>query len=118
MARKQKTAQPILQGVINPFSEAFLTAWQMWKDYKIQEFNFKYKGCLSEQAALMKLNTMSQSKEEIAIAIIKQSMENGWKGLFELNNKLNGKSNSEIGFTREGVNEELGTRDYSQWNKY
>jgi len=112
MAKKTAVANPILQGVINPFSESFLTAWQMWKDYKVQEFGFQYKGCLSEQAALMKLNTLSNSKEELAVEIIKQSMENGWKGLFEIKNKSNGQPNSKNGFTREGVNEELSSRNY------
>ncbi len=99
MAKKVRTADPILNGVINPFSEAFLPVWQMWKDYKIQEFRFKYKGCLSEQAALMHLNTLSKSKEDIATAIIKQSMENGWKGLFELKNNTNGTGTHQQTFT-------------------
>jgi hypothetical protein len=68
----------------NNFSEAFLPIWQRWKDYKLREFKFKYKGFESESAAFDHLLEISKGDENSAVAIIKQSMAGGWKGFFEL----------------------------------
>jgi hypothetical protein len=87
---KKKTSQ-IPTGVISPFqSEAFLAAWQAWKDFRQEQHNFKYKGVMSEQAALMWISDESGQDEETAIQIIKQSMANGWKGFFKLKTNTNG----------------------------
>lgn len=77
------------QGIINPFSEAFLETWDLWKQYRWEEHKFKYKGVLSEQARLMELCTISGGDEYKAIEIIKQSISNTWKGFFPLKNKSN-----------------------------
>ncbi len=101
-------------GIINPFSDVFLETWDFWKRYKMEEFKFKYKGCLSEQAALMQLSELSGSDEITAVAIIKQSMSNGWKGLFELKNKNNGtgQSTTKSGekYSTDNLKEKLATR--------
>lgn len=97
-------------GVINPFSQVFVSTWNIWKEYKAQEFRFKYKGCLSEQAALMKLNDLSGQNEEVAVEIIKQSMANGWKGFFELKTAKNGNTKE---VTRQSVSEEFAGRNYA-----
>ena len=67
-------------------SEEFKEIWSLWKKYKRQQFNFTYKP-IGEQAALKKLAEMSSGNMEVAKAIIWQSIENGWKGLFQLNKK-------------------------------
>lgn len=78
-----------------PFeSEKFLEQWNIWKDYKLAEFKFKYKSIHSEQGALIELNNLSNQNEEIAIAIIQQSINKTWKGFFELKNTTNGKQNT------------------------
>lgn len=69
---------------INPFSEAFLDKWQLWKDYRWEEHKFKYKGVISEQARLMQLVTLSGGVEENAVKIIMQSIENTWSGFYPL----------------------------------
>lgn len=70
-----------------PFeSKDFLQAWEVWKDYKSKELGFKYKTHQSEQAALSELRNKSSGDVKKAIAIIEQSMANGWKGFFELKN--------------------------------
>jgi uncharacterized protein YdaU (DUF1376 family) len=78
-----------------PFhSENFLSSWQNWKVYKNKEFSFKYKSIQSEQAALISLSRASNGNEVDAIKIIMRSMENGWKGFFELKPETsNGRSN-------------------------
>lgn len=71
--------------IILPFqTENFINVWSVWKDYKKREHRFTYKTEISEQAALQKLDNLSNHNEKIAIEIIKQSIENGYKGFFEL----------------------------------
>ena len=82
--------------VVFPFdSKDFFKFWQQWKDYKKDEYNFKYKSPASEQAALMKLSKLSNTNEKTATNIIMQSIENGWKGFFELKDKNNAKGLTE-----------------------
>lgn len=96
--------------LVNPFSEGFMPTWELWKEYKKEEWKFKYKSVISEQAGLNLLVRLSGGDENIAAAIIRQSMENGWQGLFPYKNllenaKSNGKqtgNNSET--TRQSVN--------------
>ena len=88
------------EAVIFPFeTKVFKQQWEQWKIYKAKEFRFKYKSLQSEQAALAKLNKLA-SDENQAIAIIHQSMENGWKGFFELKQN-NGQTNNTTGIYSE-----------------
>jgi len=82
---------------VNPFSEAFLSTWNLWKEYRWEEHKFKYKGVISEQARLMQLVTLAEGQEEKAVKIIMQSIENTWSGFYPLreNNNQNGKSITE-----------------------
>ncbi len=77
-------------GIVNPFSEEFIFTWNIWKQYKKEQFRFTYKGCISEQAALLQLVTLSGNQEKKAIDIINQSISNGWRGLFMLKTDTNG----------------------------
>jgi hypothetical protein len=65
------------------FPETFRIAWDYWKNFKKEQFRFTYKP-IGEQAALEGLFEMAGGSEETAKAIIKQSIKNGWRGLFEL----------------------------------
>jgi hypothetical protein len=68
-----------------PFdSEKFSYAWNLWKEYKKKEHGFKYKSEISEQAALNNLAKIAWGHENICYEIIKQSIVNGYKGLFEV----------------------------------
>ncbi len=74
--------------VIMPFdSVSFSKWWAYWKEYKLKEFKFKYASHITEQAALKKLSKLSNGNEGVALAIIEQSMADGWKGFFELKEK-------------------------------
>jgi hypothetical protein len=78
------------EGLIFPFdSIEFKETWKMWKEYKKDEHKFNYKSIISEQAALKSLSNDSNCDEQMAIKIIMQSIENGWKGFFKIQN--NGK---------------------------
>jgi hypothetical protein len=91
----EKTNKKESTKVVFPFhSEKFDFIWNVWKDYKKKQFRFIYKTPISEQAALKKLNELSNGNENKAIEIIEQSIANGWSGIFELkNNGKNEKSN-------------------------
>jgi len=83
--------------ILMPFeSNDFLNMWNLWKQFKKQQFNFTYKSAISEQAALTDLNTKANGQELSAIEIIKQSMAAGYKGLFELKENNNGKAKQNI----------------------
>ncbi len=74
---------------VNPFGENF-SAWSGWLDYKREEHREKYRSPKTEQAAADKLYKLSGGNQETAKLIIQQSIENRWKGLFELKNTSNG----------------------------
>lgn len=97
--------------IILPFdSENFRTFWENWKTYKNAEHNFKYKTEQSEQAALLSIAKLSGGDEKTATEIIMQSMENGWKGFFEIK-KNNTNGNSKLNNNRPTVEERLRRAD-------
>jgi len=67
---------------VYPF-ELNLEAWNLWKEYRKEQFRTTYKK-LGEAAAISKLLRISNNNKENQAQIIQQSIENGWKGLFEL----------------------------------
>ena len=60
-----------------------LEAWNLWKEFRKEQFRTTYK-LLGEAAAISKLLRISNNNKENQAKIIQQSIENGWKGLFEL----------------------------------
>lgn len=92
--RKEKIREDNKRDIVFPFDGVeFMNLWEQWKQYKSKEHNFKYKSIQSEQAGLNKLANLSNGNEQKAIQIIVQSLENGWKGLFDVkqsNNQNNG----------------------------
>lgn len=68
-----------------PFeSKAFILVWEDWKQYKKDEFNFKYKSPKTEQAGLNSLKKKSGNNENLAIEILQRSIECGYRGFFEI----------------------------------
>lgn len=98
----------------NPFSEKFLDQWILWKNYKKTEHKFLFKSIESEQASLNDLVSKSNGNEETAIKIIHQSMANGWKGLFELKNEVNGRSKTNGSQTGNAGLQEAFARRYAE----
>lgn len=79
----------------NPFSDAFIETWQLWKDFRKEEHNFSYKGVISEQMAIKRLCDVSEGDEEKAIRIVSQSISRGWMDFYPLKQpSVNGKSTS------------------------
>jgi hypothetical protein len=72
------------KGIVYPFeSEKFMQAWQLWVRYKREQFRFSYKP-IGLQGALKELSELSGGNENTAVAIIYQSIKNGYMGLFKL----------------------------------
>lgn len=83
----ENESKPIAQPINLPFStELFASAWQRFKEFKKKRFKFSYHDVKSEQLALNELFKLSDGIEAKSVAIIDQSIMNGWKGLFELKN--------------------------------
>lgn len=76
-------------------SDDWFLIWKKWLEYK-SEIKSNYKTNLSESTAYKKLLELSNNNLEIADKIIMQSIENDWKGLFELKN--NEKKGSTLNF--------------------
>jgi hypothetical protein len=77
----------------NPFSVKFLETWQLWKDFRMEEHSFKYKGVISEQMAINRLVEVAEGDEEKAVRIVNQSISRGWMDFYQLKqHSNNGKS--------------------------
>ncbi len=61
-------------------------AWDLWKEFRKEQFRTKYKP-IGEKAAVKKILNLSNGDKDIQAQIIQQSIENGWRGLFELKAK-------------------------------
>jgi len=68
------------------FSNVSEETWNIWIDYKKEQFKNKYKTTKSEQIAYNRLVALSNNDDAIARKIIEQSIANLWSGLFELRN--------------------------------
>ena len=74
--------------IIYPWDdEKFIQVWEFWKKYKREQFRFTYKP-IGETATINKLFELAGGDLGIAMLVIKQSIENGWSGLFELKGKF------------------------------
>lgn len=58
--------------------------WQNWKKYKKKIHKFEYASSESEARAIKQLLTLSSGNEKRASAIIRQSIDNNWKGFFPI----------------------------------
>ena len=85
--KNTNTNVAVAQDLKLPFdTESFLNAWNKWISYK-KERNQKFSKTTKE----MQLRKLGARPEHEAIAMLNQSMENGWTGLFNLKSQTNGK---------------------------
>lgn len=68
----------------SPFGSSFEIHWQTWIGYKLSQFKFKYRELSSEQMAFNDLVKKSNGEPLQAIAMINNSIVNGWKGLIAI----------------------------------
>ena len=81
--RKPQTPPPITEGLRNP---VFQQAWDEWHEYRTQA-----KKKLTPSTAAKQLNRLAQHAPDTAAAMLNQSIENGWTGIFDLKDNGNGK---------------------------
>lgn len=79
--KKEKNEEEI---DFSPFGDDFKIHWITWISYKKSQFRFTYKQLKTEQMAFNDLVKKSNANKLNAIAIINNSMVNGWKGLMPL----------------------------------
>jgi len=65
-------------------SEQFLAQWKLWKIFRKKQHQFSFVSMDSENRKLIALKNLAKGNEAEAIKIIQQSIDNGWKGFFEL----------------------------------
>lgn len=68
----------------------FIEVWEFWKKYKKEQHKFTYQP-IGEQGAINDLCELSGGDLPIAMLIVKQSIQKGWKGFFELKGELGNK---------------------------
>ena len=80
---------PAAPSVVFPFdSNEFKNTWKVWKDERKAQ-RVKAYTPRGEQAALHNLQNISNNDEQTALEIIKQSIAQGWRGLFPLKGASN-----------------------------
>jgi len=72
-----------------------IPAWREWRIYRKETFRSKYKP-IGEKAAIGKLMRLSEGCQKLQKKILQQSIENGWKGIFELKEQKQSKTKSAL----------------------
>jgi len=75
--------------------ELNIEVWKKWRLYRKETFRLTYKP-IGEKAAIGKLMRLSQGCHEVQEQIIQQSIENGWKGIFDLKEQKQSKTKSAL----------------------
>tara|TARA_R100001440_G_scaffold52526_1_gene72344 strand:+ start:57 stop:731 length:675 start_codon:yes stop_codon:yes gene_type:complete len=75
--------------------ELNIKVWKKWRAYRKETFRLTYKP-IGEKAAIGKLMRLSQGCHEVQEQIIQQSIENGWKGIFDLKQQKQSKTMSAL----------------------
>ena len=75
--------------------ELNIEVWKKWRAYRKETFRLTYKP-IGEKAAIGKLMRLSQGCHEVQEQIIQQSIENGWKGIFDLKQQKQSKTKSAL----------------------
>jgi hypothetical protein len=89
-SNKTQLTKPIQQESIDTSDKLntpeFMAAWKEWLSYR-QESKHK----LTERTAVKQLEMLESYEPMIAVAMLNQSILNGWTGIFELKKNGNGK---------------------------
>ena len=83
--------------------ELNVEVWKKWREFRTQQFRTSYKP-IGEKAAIGKLLRLSQGCHEVQEQIVQQSIENGWKGLFELKGEKQSKIKQSLSTWQEARN--------------
>ena len=99
---KLNTNNSKTEGIEYPF-ELNLESWNLWKEFKKEQFKTNFKP-IGEKAAIVKLLKISGGCLETQSSIINQSIENGWKGLFKLKEEKGSKAQAILSEYEKGLN--------------
>lgn len=69
---------------LSEFPKEFISIWDLWKTYKKEKCKFTFLNADSEKRAIKELLNMAKDDISQCEKIINQSIDNGWKGLFEI----------------------------------
>jgi hypothetical protein len=85
-----------IKEIVFPFdSENFMQAWNLWKQYKKEQFRFTYQS-IGEQAALKDLAKLANGDETKAVELIHHAISKSWKGIYpKTEDKKNGHTKKE-----------------------
>ncbi len=83
--------------------ELNVEVWKKWREFRTQQFRTSYKP-IGEKAAIGKLLRISQGCHQVQEQIIQQSIENGWKGLFEIKQEKQSKIKQSLDTWQEARN--------------
>lgn len=75
--------------IMSKFDISLCEIWRQWKEFKLSQFNFRYKTYQTELTAINNLYKLSNGTTSTAIEIINQSIANGWKGFFAIKQSVN-----------------------------
>ncbi len=82
------------------FSGNFIKAWNKWLDYREE-----IKKPLKSATRKSQMDFLKTYNEAEAVAIIMQSIRNGWQGLFEINKQTHG---AKTNFSKRSADEKFG----------
>ncbi len=82
---KKNTVKNTFKDIVLPWDTSeFKNAWDEWKSYKREQHKFTFRSDRTELASVHNLQKLANGNEQQAIAIIGQSIAQGWKGFFAL----------------------------------
>lgn len=88
--KEMKEEEMKIEEITNPFGDSmeFGQAWEEWEEYRKQK-----RSKLTPLSVKHQIKFLAGFSESVAIQIIRQSIQNGWTGLFELKNKTKNNGN-------------------------
>lgn len=98
---------------LSEFPPEFISIWNMWKTYKKEKHKFTFLNAESEKRAIQELLNLAKNNLEKCEAIINQSIDSGWKGLFEIKQTEISKKNEYIKNTASELEQLLNARGHN-----
>lgn len=94
IAEAKKVAQKKVEFILPFPTKDFKDQWTEWKLYRKKKHKYTFFDDKAEQKKLTEIFNLSKENEKTALLIIRQSIDNGWKGFFELKQTNNGTTNN------------------------
>ena len=69
---------------LSEYQKEFVVVWNNWKTYKKEKHKFTFLNAESEKRSIQELLNLANKDYKKCEAIVNQSIDNGWKGLFDV----------------------------------